>query len=282
MVLFFRERYHSMENNQVVEYISLGKLKPNPKQPRGEIDNDDPKLKELADSIRKGDKGIGIIHPIIAEKVTDGEYIIIDGERRVKAAKIAGLTDVPVILRNYSDKERERMVVSLIANIQRADLNSIEKASAYQNIMDDYKIDQKDLAEMVGKNRSTVANAFRILKKLPLEMKTALQEKRITTGHVMALLMVSEKDEQEKLFKEIIDKKFSVRDAERRARKIKGKTTGKKSSDEIEKMETKLIKHLGIKVVIINGNDDKGTIVIKYFNFEQCKRICKSILVSSK
>ena len=255
--------------------VSLEKLLPNPNQPRKNFDAEE--LAELAETIRLQ----GIIQPVIVEETGDGAYIITDGERRVRAARIAGLAEVPVILRQYASDEK-RMEVSLTANIQRSNLNPIEEAAAYRQLMDMEGLGQDEVAAKVGKNRATVANALRLLK-LPREMQESIQKEELTPGHARAVLSVSGPREQEALFREIIRKGLSVRDAEKRAAALGKKKKPKKTSakgpiraPELVSMEEKFISRLGTKVVI-NGDLGKGTIVIDYYSMEDLERLFEII-----
>ena len=252
-------------------FVALEKLNANPSQPRKDFDEAD--LAELAESIKQQ----GVIQPIIAEDAGDGSYTIIAGERRMRAARLAGLAEAPVILRKYSDEKR--MVVSLIENIQRANLNPIEEASAYRQLMELEGLSQDDVAAKVGKNRATVANALRLLK-LPSEMQESLRKNELSPGHARAVLSVSGAKAQETLFREILKKGLSVREAEKRAaalgsRDKKSQKTGAKKQRreaELDAMEEKFITRLGTKVVL-NGDLNKGTIVIDYYSMEDLDRL---------
>jgi ParB family chromosome partitioning protein len=257
-----------------VMQLAVDRLVPNPGQPRKNFD--EAELKELADSIAEH----GIIQPIIAAASgDDGPYIIIAGERRTRAARLAGLAEVPVIIRNYTDQKR--MEISLIENIQRADLNPIEEASAYKNLMDFAGLSQDELASRVGKNRSTVANALRLLK-LPADMQKSLESGPLTPGHARALLSVNDARAREKLFKEIVTAGLSVREAEKRAGEAnavseEGKPTEKektpaKRPPEIADMEQRFITKLGTKVAI-EGDLQKGRIRIDYYSMEDLERL---------
>ena len=251
--------------------VSPERLIPNPNQPRKDFDTE--KLAELAETIRLQ----GIIQPVIVEEAGDGKYIIVDGERRVRAARIVGLEEVPVVLRQYSSDER-RVEVSLTANIQRSDLNPIEEAAAYRQLMEMEGLGQDDVAAKVGKNRATVANALRLLK-LPKEMQESIQKNELSPGHARAVLSVPGAKEQEMLFREILRKGLSVRDAEKRAASFgkpkKSKKEAAKSQSrppELLSMEEKFITRLGTKVVI-NGDINKGTIMIDYYSMEDLERV---------
>jgi len=249
--------------------IPLEKLKANPSQPRKNFDKEE--LAELADSIKQQ----GIIQPIIAEDAGDGNYTIIAGERRVRAARIAGMKEVPVILRKYSDEKR--MVVSLIENIQRSNLDPIEEASAYKQLMRLEGLSQDEVAARVGKNRATVANALRLLK-LPPEMQESITKGDISAGHARAILSIPNSKAQEILYREILKKGLSVREAEKRAATLGNQ--GKKAkkpivkgrSPELNAMEEKFIKRLGTKVVI-KGDLKKGTVEIDYYSMDDLDRI---------
>ena len=265
-----------------VVMLSPDKLLPNPGQPRKNFD--EAEMKELADSIAEH----GIIQPIIAADTGDGAYIIIAGERRTRAARLAGLSEVPVIIRNYTDQKR--MEISLIENIQRTDLNPIEEATAYKNLMDFSCLSQDEVAARVGKNRSTVANALRLLK-LPADMQKSVEEGAISPGHARAILSVTALKDREKLYREILGGGLSVREAEKSAAAFNtdqtakaGAETGVSGGDkngakekavgrapEIGAMEEKFIGRLGTKVSI-EGDLNKGRIHIDYYSMEELER----------
>jgi ParB family chromosome partitioning protein len=254
-----------------VRLLPLEKLKANPRQPRKNFDPGE--LAELAGSIREH----GIIQPIIAEDAGDGSFFIIAGERRSRAATMAGLREVPVIIRQYN--EETRMEIALIENIQRADLNPLEEAFAYKQLMELSGLSQDELAVKVGKNRSTVANALRLLK-LPYEIQESVQEGDISPGHARAILSVPGEKNQNALFREILKKDLSVREAEKRAailggqvkKQHKAKAPAAGRAPELGAMEEKFIHRLGAKVVI-NGDLNKGTIEIEYYSMEDLDRL---------
>jgi len=253
-----------------IEQVPADKLVPNPGQPRKNFDEEE--LQELANSI----KTYGIIQPVIAADAGDGTYIIIAGERRTRAARIAGLETVPVIIRDYTDQKR--LEVSLIENIQRTDLNPIEEAAAYKNLMDFSGFSQDELALRVGKNRSTVANALRLLK-LPVEIQKSIEEGKISSGHARTLLSINDTKDRDILYREILTGDISVREAEKRASSIAKKSSGKKSSvkntqqpPEMDAMVEKFINKLGTKVVI-DGDLNKGRIHIDYYSMEDLERL---------
>lgn len=247
-------------------------LKPNPQQPREEFDED--KLKELADSIKEN----GIIQPITVEDAKDGFFYIIAGERRTRASKLAGLKKVPIQLSAYS--EQKKLEVALIENIQRADLNPIEEAKAYYKLMELGGLKQEEVAQKVGKNRATVANAIRLLK-LPEDIQNALMSGQITAGHARALLMVKDKMNMQILFGKIVGQSLSVHQTEVMAGEInnpipkeqKSKPSVAPTRDpDLIDVETKLIEKLGTKV-LIKGDYEKGSIEISYFSKDDFNRL---------
>jgi len=250
--------------------LPVDKLVPNPGQPRKSFNETE--LQELAASI----KTYGIIQPVIVADTGDGSYIIIAGERRTRAARLAGLSTVPVVIRDYTDQKR--MEISLVENVQRTDLNPIEEAAAYKNLMDFSRFSQDELALRVGKNRSTIANALRLLR-LPVEIQKSIEEGSISPGHARALLSVTDIKARDKLFREILAGELSVRETEKRAssaanEKPKGKTSakGKNRPPEIDAMEEKFINRLGTKVVV-EGDLNKGRIHIDYYSMEDLERV---------
>ena len=176
--------------------VALKSLKPNPYQPRARFADEG--LRELADSIREK----GVIQPLLVEDDGDGKYTVIAGERRLRAAKIAGLRKVPVILRRFSMVEK--IEIALIENIQRENLTPVEEAQGYRTLMDAVELSQEDVAKRVGKNRSPVANSLRLLK-LPPDMLDALDAARMTAGHARAILSLVNPSDREILFQRIID-----------------------------------------------------------------------------
>ncbi|MCL2196243.1 MAG: ParB/RepB/Spo0J family partition protein [Treponema sp.] len=263
----------SKSKGQDIIQLPVEKLIPNPGQPRKYFNEEE--LKELADSI----KGYGIIQPVIAANTGDGTYIIIAGERRTRAAKIAGLETVPVIIRDYTDQKR--LEISLIENIQRTDLNPIEEAAAYKNLMDFSNLSQDELAARMGKNRSTVANALRLLK-LPIEIQKSVEDGKVSSGHARALLSVTEARSRDKLYRELLSNEISVREAEKKAAALnaekpgeKAKSGGSKKSKrppEVDAMQERFIGILGTKV-IIEGDLNKGRLLIDYYSMEDLERL---------
>ncbi len=267
-------------NEQVVSgemEIDVDKLLPNPHQPRTEFDKD--ALQELADSIKEH----GVIQPVLAEKAEGGNYYIIAGERRTRAAKLAGLKKIPVRIQSFS--EEKKLEVALIENIQREDLNALEEALAYRKLMDMCGITQDEVARRVGKNRTTVTNALRLLK-LPEDMQTSLANDEITAGHARALLSVTNPADQRILFARILGQDLSVRETERQAAELNGggKAAVKKTAKPVEKkepdissLEERFIEALGTKVQL-KGSLEKGVLQIDYFSRDDLDRIFQLIV----
>jgi len=259
-------------------WIAPDLLKPNPQQPRQVFD--ETQLKELSDSIAEH----GIVQPIVIEDAGDGTFYIIAGERRTRAAKLAGLKKVPVQLRKFNDEKK--LEVALIENIQRADLNPIEEAQAYYNLMKIGGLNQDEVAKKVGKGRPTVANALRLLK-LPEDMQNSLIVGQITSGHARALLSVVNPADQRVLFGKIIASNLSVRQAEAqatslneggRATKKSGKKDGARVRDpNLISVEQKFMEALGTKVQL-NGSLEKGQLVIDYFSKDDLDRLYSEIV----
>lgn len=249
-------------------------LMPNPNQPRTEFD--ETALNELADSIREN----GVLQPIIVEAAEGGGFFIIAGERRTRASKIAGLAKVPVQLRHYNNQKK--LEVALIENIQREDLNPIEEATAYASLMQMGDLSQDEVAKKVGKNRSTVANALRLLK-LPEDMQRSLVSGQITAGHARALLSVTTDADRRVLFGKITGDGISVREAERLANEYNngGRAAGTKKSaskpavskdPDILAIEQQFLEALGTKCTL-NGTLEKGKIEVEYFSRADLDRL---------
>lgn len=257
--------------------VKISEIDPNMGQPRKKFDEDE--LLELAESI----KIHGVIQPIILTK-RGKRYEIIAGERRWRASKLAGLTKIPAIIREYTDKEI--MEVSLIENIQRQDLNPVEEALAFKNLIDEYKMKQDDLAERVSKSRSAITNALRLLK-LDDKVKAMLAEGLISTGHARALLAVEDKNKQQTLAVKIFDEKLSVRETEKLIKQLLDDKEPKKedkSSEKIiyKKLEDSLKSIIGSKVSIKGRNNGKGKIEIDYYSIEELDRITELLSTIKK
>jgi ParB family chromosome partitioning protein len=265
----------------IVKLVSIEDLVPNPDQPRKTFTQES--LDDLAESIRRH----GLLQPLLVHQEKSGKYIIIAGERRYRAAQIAGLEQLPVIVRNQDD-ENHRIELSLVENIQREDLDPIEEAQAYAKLMEITGATQEGVAEMVGKSRVAVANTIRLLK-LPEDMQVQLKQGIISPGHARALLSIEEETERRRLFEHIQLNNLSVRQAEQEAQKIQGLLQGKrtKTRKQLDSLKTieeipldphlkelmeKLIERLGTKVEI-SGSIDTGTIKIHYFSQEDLERI---------
>ena len=263
-------------DNSLVE-VKISEIDPNIGQPRKKFDEDE--LLELAESI----KIHGVIQPIIVTK-RGKRYEIIAGERRWRASKLAGLTKIPAVIREYTDKEI--MEVSLIENIQRQDLNPIEEALAFKNLIDEYKMKQDDLAERVSKSRSAITNALRLLK-LDDKVKAMLAEGLISTGHARALLAVEDKNKQQILATRIFDEKLSVRETEKLVKQIlenKESKKEEKSSEKLiyKKLEDSLKSIIGSKVSIKSKDNGKGKIEIDYYSIEELDRITELLSTIKK
>lgn len=260
-------------------WIDPNFLKANPKQPRMEFNQK--QLDELCDSI----KANGVLQPIIIEQIEgkDKEFYIIAGERRTRASIMAGLTKVPVQLRKYD--EQQKLEIALIENIQRADLNPIEEATAYYNLIQMSDLSQDEVAKRVGKNRSTVANAMRLLK-LPEDIQKALVNGQITSGHARALLMVKNDADMRIMFGKILGSGLSVREAEAlaetynnggRAAAKKKKITVKKDPD-VANFEQEVKNLFGVRDVNLKGTMDKGSLEIKYTSKKDFERIYQVLM----
>lgn len=255
-------------------------LKPNPKQPR--VDFNPRQLEELCDSIKQN----GILQPIIIEQIEgkDNAFYIIAGERRSRAAKMAGLDKVPVQLRKFD--EQQKLEYALIENIQRADLNPIEEATAYYNLIQMGDLSQDEVAKRVGKNRSTVANAIRLLK-LPDDIQKSLAAGQISSGHARALLMVKNDADMRILYGKIVGSGLSVRECEALAEAYNngGRAASKKPAakktrkdPDIALFEQELRNLFGVKDVNFKGDTSKGSLEIKFSSKADFDRIYEVLL----
>ena len=248
--------------------LKITEVEPNREQPRKNFNED--ALLELADSIKQ----FGIIQPLIVQK-QDDYYEIIAGERRWRAAKLAGLKEVPVIIKNYT--EQERVEIALIENIQREDLNPIEEALAFRRLLTEFELKQDELAERVSKSRTAVTNSMRLLK-LDERVQQMVVDEKISTGHARALLAVEDKEQQYTLANKIFDEKLSVRETERLMKNFQKEKENKKSqkteNEFIYKgIEEKIKMILGTKVTVNHKKNNKGRIEIEYYSNEELERI---------
>lgn len=265
--------------NEGVEDIYIKHVIPNPDQPRKTFDEE--ALKELADSIREQ----GVIQPIIVEKSGD-RYIIIAGERRFRASRLAGMDTIPGLIRKYT--REQKLEIALIENIQREDLNSIEEARAYLSLMNTLDLSQEAVAQKVGKKRSTIANSLRLLK-LPEDMQESLKVGDISAGHARSILSVLNPSDMRILFSRITSKGLSVRESEQQAvglnNGVRKVTAGvikkvKNQDPEIRRIEQKFLDILGTKVTV-KGGLKKGKIEIDYYSLDDLERIY-DLLVKEK
>ncbi|MGN1244093.1 MAG: ParB/RepB/Spo0J family partition protein, partial [Alloprevotella sp.] len=260
------DELHTSGSSSISE-VPVSKIKANPNQPRREFAAE--ALNELAESIRQ----IGIIQPITLRKMDDGTYQIIAGERRWRASQMAGLSSIPAYIRTADDENMMQM--ALVENIQREDLNAIEIALAYQNLIEQYDLTQEKLSEKVGKNRATIANFLRLLK-LPAQVQMALQNKEMDQGHARALLGLSKPSLQVKLFNEIKEKGYSVRQVEEMVKQLNnGETltsgrhklsdkTAKRLPEEYAELRNRLSDVFSSKVQMTCNQQGKGKITIPF------------------
>ena len=256
------------ESNSIL--ISINKIKSDEEQPRKLFDSE--KIAELAESI----KTYGIIQPLILRKHMEDQYIIVAGERRWRAAKMAGVKEIPAVIMELSD--RDILEISLIENIQRQDLNPIEEALAYRKLLNDFKITQEELSKRIGKSRVAIANTIR-LTNLDERVQQYIIESIITEGHGRVLLAISDKRQQYELAQQVIDEKLSVRELERLIKKFNDEEEKERivwSTNNLnpyyKEIKSQLQNHFGTKINITNKKN-KGKIEIEYYSEEDLQRI---------
>jgi len=263
------------EESKTILYCGIEEIAPNRSQPRKHFDES--KLQELAESIKEK----GILEPLIVRRADQG-YELIVGERRWRAAQKAGLKEVPVLVKEVEGSDA--LEISLIENLQREDLNPIEEAEAFKRLTEEFNISQGDLSTRIGKDRTTITNAIRLLK-LPPEIKNQLLQNRITAGHARAILSLETKEKQKELCALIIRKGLSVREAEAMAKRwserAKRRVTPEGRRGDLESqlnsLQDSLRRYLGTKVRIIT-NGKRGKIEIEYYSAEDLERIIEAIL----
>ena len=264
-----KERTETPRQKKVPMMVKISMVEPNQNQPRKQFDED--ALLELTESVKK----YGILQPLLVSEKKD-YYEIIAGERRWRAAKLAGLKEVPVIVKEFS--EQELVEISLIENIQREDLNAVEEAMAYKRLMDEFHLKQDEIADRVGKSRTAVTNSMRLLK-LSAKVQQMLIDEMITAGHARAILAVSDMEKQESLAMRVFDEKLSVRETEKLVKAVLAPPKEKKlhsySAEDAayENLEEKMKSIMGTKVLIHRKKNDKGKIEIEYYSRDELERI---------
>lgn len=264
---------NATEDKSTSHNISINDIEPNHNQPRKNFD--DELLAELADSIAVH----GILQPLIVRPLTNGNYQIVAGERRWRAARMAGVTEVPVIIRELSDKEVSEL--ALIENLQREDLNPIEEAQGYQNLINQYNFTQEEVSKRVGKSRSAVANSLRLLS-LDEEILNLLAEGSLSQGHARSLLAIKDESKRVETAEFVIKNELSVRELEKLVKKLNEETDGEEKPKKVKtksvffnEVELALTEHLGRKVNINSKKEGKGILEIEFYSEEDLAEIAK-------
>ncbi len=264
---------------KVEQTLNINRIEPNKNQPRKHFDED--ALAELAESIKQ----FGVIEPLVVVK-RKGYYELIAGERRWRAARLAGLKEVPVVIKDFS--EQEIVEIALIENIQREDLNPIEEAHAYERLINEFNLKQDEVAERVSKSRTTITNSLRLLK-LTDNVQQMLIDDMLSTGHVRALISITDPELQYETAMYIFDKKLSVRETESYVKRLLSGKPAKKKDDEVtndvsflyHEIEERIKDAIGTKAVIKAKNRNKGKIEIEYYSEDDLERITQ-LLYSAK
>lgn len=266
---------HQINENdkEKVTSLKLAQIEPNKEQPRKNFDEE--KLQQLADSIKQH----GVIQPIIVKDLNNGYYQIVAGERRWRASRIAGITEIPAIIRTYD--ELATMQIALIENLQREDLNPIEEALSYKALLDDFALTQEKVSEQVGKSRSAIANTIRLLS-LPKQVQKLLEEGAISGGHARAILSVTNEEGKLQLAEKIIENELNVRQAEQLAKALNAQKQEKEPTQtqtsafdlQLQGIQKRMSDLLGTKVKILNGAK-KGKIEIEYYSANDLERVLK-------
>ena len=264
-------------SNSGIQEVDINKVEPDKNQPRKTFDEDD--LESLTDSIKQ----YGVIDPLLVQDKGD-YYEIVGGERRWRASKKAGLKKVPVIVREFTDEEK--VLIALIENTQRTDLNPIEEATTYKRLMEEFNLTQDEVADRVSKSRPAVSNALRLLN-LSDEVQQLLAERTISSGHARALLGIKDKEKQSEFANIIIDNRLSVREVEREIKKMQDdkSTPSAPKKKEIDpqllavysEIEEKLKESTGTKVSIIPKDEKKGKIEIEYYDADELERLVEKL-----
>lgn len=263
--------------SEAIFHIEVDSIKPNPHQPRRHFDEES--LRDLAASIRE----VGILQPLVVSKIetetesgTNVEYRLIAGERRLLAAKMAGLERVPVIVKRIIH-DRERLEIAIIENLQRADLNPIETARAYAKLQDEFGMTQREIASRIGKSREAVANTLRLLS-LPSEIQDAVAAQKISESQARILLSVSDLGEQQRIFREIVANNLTVRQLKARTKTVQQQAASNKQQDmfdpEVAAIQERLAEFLGMPVKVVRQPAEQGgKIIITFYSAEEFEEI---------
>jgi len=278
------EDHFMARKSDSVFWIEIEKIEPNPYQPRREFDN--AALKDLAGSIREH----GVLQPILVTKreieTSTGlevRYQLIAGERRLRAAKLAGLTQIPAVIRRGVPNDRLKLELALIENVQREDLNAMDRARAFKRLIDEFHLIPKEISQRVGKSREMIANTLRLLA-LPADIQSAVNDGKITEGHARAILMAGDDEKkQHDMYDAILMDRLNVREAESKARQLSGKmlTPRKRAAQsedpEMRFLQNKLQEHLGTKVRL-ERLGERGKIVVEFFSEEELRGILDKMI----
>jgi len=271
------------EPGDALHALPIDEIRPNPFQPRKNFRPED--LAELEASLKSN----GLLQAVTVRRAADGiGYELIAGERRLRAATRIGWTRIPAVVKEIDD--RALLTMALVENLQRADLNPIEEGEGYQRLIGDFSLTQQEVAEIVGKDRSTVANMLRLLN-LPAFIRTMVRDGHLTVGHARALLAVSSEREMLELAREVVAKGLTVRDVEQRARKTapestsraSKRTSGERTSGlnaELKRLQDELRRHLQTDVTITVGNHERGKIEIAFYSSDDLERVLDLVLAS--
>ncbi|HEV8508574.1 MAG TPA: ParB/RepB/Spo0J family partition protein [Chitinophagaceae bacterium] len=263
-----------VESVTSVNRIPVDDIEANPRQPRHDFDEQS--LQELASSVKRHD----IIQPITVSKLPTGKFRLISGERRLRAARIAGLKDIPAYVRQANDQQL--LELALLENLQREDLNAMEISLSYKRMMDELELTQEQVAENMGKDRSTVTNYIRLLK-LPPDIQVAVRNGELSMGHARALINVDTVDKQLYIFNEIKAKALSVRQTESLVRNLYKQDAGVKKTAKssmpqgFQKIEDNLASHFGTRVKLKPGRNGSGQITIEYYSLDELNGILRKI-----
>ena len=266
----FIENDTNDSNNNV--FLKISDIEPNRDQPRKDFNEE--ALRELADSIATH----GVLQPLLVRPLAGGGYQLVAGERRWRASRMAGLSEVPVVIREMTDSEMTQ--IALIENLQREDLNSVEEALGYKSLMDAYNLTQDEVAKAVGKSRPAVANVMRLLN-LPEEIQNMLKEGKISAGHARALLGIADKENMIKIAKSIAPQDLTVRDVERLAKKQssdkkpKAEKQHQKRAPIYDEVELSLNEHLSRRVKVMNDKENNGTLQIEFYSEDDLVQLAK-------
>lgn len=256
------------DNKQEFIYLAPEQIQESRYQPRQTVDNKE--LEELTASIKEN----GFVQPVVVRRLGAGKYEMVAGSRRLRVAKSLGLKKIPTLVKDLDDKKT--FLIAITENLQRKNLNPVEQAHAFKKLMEQFKLTQQEVGDILGKDRSSIANSLRLLK-LPSSIQQALTQGEINTGQARSLLAIDDKRKQNELFLQIVNKKLTVRDLERKTKKSSTAKQPKTKDPYVADIESKLQELLGTKVKVNHKRNNRGKVIVEYYSIDDLQRLIRRL-----